>query len=967
MSLVDDVALDQTAPWAPKVPLAPVPAQPAVGEPKITPETHPRFFSAVGPAPGVKPPEASAEKPLAGDYMAVVRRRESGGNDTAGNGVAFGRYAFTPRTWLGVAAAHSELGLRPEDIWNGEKQDQAMRALTADNARVLREEGLDPSPANLYVTHFLGTGGGPKFLRAMQADPSFSAASLFPLEARYNPTIFFRGGDPRAPRSLGDVYALMTRDFGSVALDASQTKSVENASTQIASSATSDAVDEASLPPLPADVKPIESPAPSETLPPLPPGFKLIAPENAYRQDVGGYESEAAKDAEAPGFWSKLSSPEAWFGPGGSWKNLGGLIGPGAAPGHEDDFSKAYLGAEYDLARKESEFGAGLASGVAQAPIGLAEAVPGDIGQGAAEANKLLQRVGSPEAQTVGTVAAQLVPIERGAEAAGAAARGLVEEGPRLASWARGAGEGALGGATAGLMTPTGETDPGKRAEEKIEGAAIGGALGAAAGGALPGVAGAAKWGAKEWSVLTGATARKAAEDARRLAEELRSGVDAETGKAMTADATLAKLAQIDRLNAQAQAAKDEATATAQRAKIEEHASGPVSTPEALGEQIHQTAVADMEALRAERRAKSGFDEAVRSDGRRPSVPTARFIDDARRMEEETRNPQLKSALAQFRRSLTNAADVKGQPAVKAVSISQAREILQTLNGEIENLDVGGAHRLAEIRDVFLDNLERTHPKMKAARERYAEMSRPLDVYERTGALKKAVMEDPYSGAATMDPTRIKAAITGRTAAGAEALRRLVERNPVIRDSVRNVLRGELYGAGAAARTPTASQLRSFLAKNRLTLEKTSLYDEFAAIRPSLEAVEAAPRRAAETAKSIESLARNKATALAARRDLRQLQIEMNEPKNTPAQIVAAAERTAKSLYGRGAFTEAQYQRFTGDLRDAQRRIAEAKDEEARHRAAVALAIKVGVAAGAAGAAGAVGREFIQHRIYPHG
>jgi hypothetical protein len=244
---------------------------------------------------------------------------------------------------------------------------------------------------------------------------------------------------------------------------------------------------------------------------------------------------------------------------------------------------------------------------------------------------------------------------------------------------------------------------------------------------------------------------------------------------------------------------------------------------------------------------------------------------------------------------------------------------------------------------------------MKAARLKYAELSRPLDVYERTGALKKAAMEDPYSGAATMDATKIKQAVLGKTAAGAEALGRLIEKNPALRDEAKAVWQRELFGSGATARTPSADRLRSFLETNRIALKKAGLYDEFALVKPSLEAAEAAPKRAAETEKTISDLAKTKASALGARSDLRRLEIEMNEPKNSPKQIVAAARTTAKALYDRGSIDEGKYQKFFSDIREAEQKNID-------HEHAVSLAKKLLAVAAVAGG-GAEAGQYISHRI----
>jgi hypothetical protein len=925
MSLLDDT-LDTTAPWAPAklaAPAAPPAAQPAakIEAPKpdrITPETHPHFFN----APTAKTPDDG--------YMATVRRRESGGNDRASSGVAYGRYQFTPQTWKGVAAAHPELGLKPDDIWNGDKQDLAMRALTADNARVLQQHGLDSSPGNLYMMHFLGTGNGPKFLKAMQGDPASDAAALFPLEAKYNPTIFFHGGDGSKPRSVGEVYGMMTKDFGS---DGVQTNSVEKPQAQIASDAMSDATNDASLPPAPPGLKldaksDAQPAAPSLNMPPPPPGLKLDL-KAAYDQDVskGGYESQVHVDKDQqPDYAHRLIA------------NLTG----------DPEFLAPKSLGEY--AKDEASQTVGALAGAARAPFELFSGIPGETGEGSAEVARLLGKIGSPQGQTFGNVAAQMVPLGSGANAVKTVGKEIVEEGPTLARAARGAFEGARGGAGAGLMTPTDETDPKARAEEKLKQAMVGGIIGGGAGVAFPVIAGGAKWAKKELGDVWGG-------EARRLSEELRTNVSAETGKALTAEERTAKLAQIDKLAAKKDAAAAEAATEAERAKIAAEAAKPVSTPEALGEQVHETAVADMEKLKAERAEKSGFDKAVKSDGGAPSVPTGKFAAEAKALEADTKSPELKAALGQFRKSLTNAPSVKGQPPIQAVSIRQAREILETLNKHIDEAGPNAAHRLTELRDEFLKHLETTHPQMKAARLKYAELSRPLDVYERTGALKKAAMEDPYSGAATMDPVAIKRAVTGKTQAGAEALQRLIQKNPAIKESTRNVLQHELYGSGATARTPTAAQLRSFLSNNRMVLEKTGLYDDFAKIKPSLEAVEAAPGRARETQAAIDDLAKTKAKALGSRHDLRTLEIELGNEKNTPKQIVAAADKTVSALRKRGVLSDAQYDKFISDIRDA-----ETKNVDHEHAVTLAKRVAV-VTAIAAGLLGETGREYVQHRV----
>jgi hypothetical protein len=564
MSALDDSSvLDPATPWAPKAPLAAAPAAPApiasaapppASAGKITPETHPHYFS----APAAPQASTALGAPVARDD--VIRRRESGGNDMAYNAAtgASGRYQFLPSTWKSISAEHPELGLRPEDIWNGEKQDLAEKALTADNTRALEKTGLPVTPGNLYMLNFMGIGGGPKFLHAMQANPSADAATMFPLEAKYNPAVFFGKGG--APRSLGEVYGLMTKDFGGAGAaplaSASAPAATQASEADLPVPGATEA--EEILPPLPAGAKPIEVAAPSLAMaPPLPPGAKSITPQEAYEQDVnkGAYEKEAGKDkVEEPGFWDAFSSPSKFFGPNASLSNLGGLIGK-PEPGHENDFSKAVMNAESQIVQDNASFGLGAMSGAVQTPLGLAEDVPGPIGQGAAEANKWLQQIGAPEGQLAGEMGVGLIPAGRGLKAAASGVKDMIAEGPTVAKWAKGAIEGARGVGLAAAGDPTGETDPEKRAKEKLKFVGEGIASGAAVGTFAPAIGVVLK---KIASLP--ATFRAAfGPEAEKAAEDLRRGVSAETGKAMTAEESRAKLATVEEGLKKTELAKHEA------------------------------------------------------------------------------------------------------------------------------------------------------------------------------------------------------------------------------------------------------------------------------------------------------------------------------------------------------------------------------------------------------------------------
>jgi hypothetical protein len=67
--------------------------------------------------------------------------------------------------------------------------------------------GREPDAAELYLAHFLGSGGAREFLGALNANPGQSAAAVLPQAAAANRTIFYDGAG--APRSVAGVMELL--------------------------------------------------------------------------------------------------------------------------------------------------------------------------------------------------------------------------------------------------------------------------------------------------------------------------------------------------------------------------------------------------------------------------------------------------------------------------------------------------------------------------------------------------------------------------------------------------------------------------------------------------------------------------------------------------------------------------------------------------------------------------------------
>src|SRR3546814_6288566 len=77
-------------------------------------------------------------------------------------------------------------------------------ALTADNRMALEGRfGRPMEPVDLYLAHFLGSGGAMRFLAGLEADPDQPGATMLPQAAAANRPIFY-AGDGRM-RSLGEI------------------------------------------------------------------------------------------------------------------------------------------------------------------------------------------------------------------------------------------------------------------------------------------------------------------------------------------------------------------------------------------------------------------------------------------------------------------------------------------------------------------------------------------------------------------------------------------------------------------------------------------------------------------------------------------------------------------------------------------------------------------------------------------
>lgn len=201
------------------------------------PQSRPTTAAEAGVARVMSAIQAAAQKTGTGfDYLLRTARRESSLQPTAQapTSSARGLYQFIDSTWLTMVREEGRnlgLGRFAEQIGRDAsgrptvadpaarqqilalRDDPAVSALMAGaftnrNAAELRSAtGRNPTEGELYMAHFLGSGGAARLINANQSNPQATAARLFPDAAGANRRIFF---DQGRPRTIAEVYQVLS-------------------------------------------------------------------------------------------------------------------------------------------------------------------------------------------------------------------------------------------------------------------------------------------------------------------------------------------------------------------------------------------------------------------------------------------------------------------------------------------------------------------------------------------------------------------------------------------------------------------------------------------------------------------------------------------------------------------------------------------------------------------------------------
>jgi hypothetical protein len=143
-------------------------------------------------------------------------------------------------------------------------------------------------------------------------------------------------------------------------------------------------------------------------------------------------------------------------------------------------------------------------------------------------------------------------------------------------------------------------------------------------------------------------------------------------------------------------------------------------------------------------------------------------------------------------------------------------------------LDKEIVRTVQNIKNQLMMKAKTTHPDYAKSIDEFRRMSRPLDIVERNGALKKVIDEDPVSTAYRMTEAEVTGYIIRKANAGNPVFTRLLQVRPDLKDSARLYFTKDLFGKDVA---PTAKSLETWVLSNERPLRQTGLYDEFNTLR----------------------------------------------------------------------------------------------------------------------------------------
>jgi hypothetical protein len=265
------------------------------------------------------------------------------------------------------------------------------------------------------------------------------------------------------------------------------------------------------------------------------------------------------------------------------------------------------------------------------------------------------------------------------------------------------------------------------------------------------------------------------------------------------------------------------------------------------------------------RKDAAGYEAVFQAAGDKPTVNTAGIKESVEKLERQTRNPTLQNVLAEIKSQLatdkTQALSLRSTDSLKGYldSVIAGKEM------KYGKLDKEIVRTVQNIKNQLMMKAKTTHPDYAKSIDEFRRMSRPLDIVERNGALKKVIDEDPVSTAYRMTEADVTGYIIRKANAGNPVFTRLLQVRPDLKDSARLYFTKDLFGKDVA---PTAKSLESWVLSNERTLRQTGLYDEFNTLRNAQRSAQQSVDDAKGVAETFAKTAETAAKKLTAEEDL---------------------------------------------------------------------------------------------------
>jgi hypothetical protein len=258
---------------------------------------------------------------------------------------------------------------------------------------------------------------------------------------------------------------------------------------------------------------------------------------------------------------------------------------------------------------------------------------------------------------------------------------------------------------------------------------------------------------------------------------------------------------------------------------------------ETFGGRLRSVAKKLKDDLSKLRKDESKYQAAFQSAGDVPSISTTEQISNIDSLSKNVRNPTLQRILSVVKSELMTGKD-------KALNLRSADSLKKFLDSVIQTRQMGdmsvdkeAVSVLKQIRGQLIKNAVGTHPEYGKAMTAFRTASRPLDIVERNGALRKILDIDPLSSDYFLTEAQVVGKILEKVNAGNKVFGRLLEQDPGIKDAARLYFTRSLFGADQA---PSEAVLRNWIVKNERALRQTGLFDEFKTIERARRAAQQA-------------------------------------------------------------------------------------------------------------------------------